>query len=147
NDAVANPPDPNATLPAVMILGYRLGFRIGHVDDVVLVDEDTCACRKPKSGRIADAARQPGRATRCVRFAEPGERPAHPDPMTGAFSPYCNSEHTLARSDADAPRPARRCGPRTRDGSFRSNARQTNSATASPLQWVCRGCPWLVSGV
>src|SRR5262249_18045802 len=41
NDAVANPPDPNATLPAVMILGYRLGFRIGHVDDVVLVDEDT----------------------------------------------------------------------------------------------------------
>ena len=26
----------------------------------------------------------------------------------------------------------------------RSTARQTNSATASPLQWVCRGCPWLV---
>src|SRR2546421_12661360 len=26
----------------------------------------TCACRKPKSGRIADAARQQGRATRCV---------------------------------------------------------------------------------
>src|SRR5262245_23520947 len=24
-----------------MILGHRLGFRIGHVDDVVLVDEDT----------------------------------------------------------------------------------------------------------
>ena len=28
-----------------------------------------CACRKPRSGRIGDAARQPGRATRCVRSA------------------------------------------------------------------------------
>jgi hypothetical protein len=105
-----------------------------------------CACRKPKSGRIRDAARQPRRATRCVRSAEPGDRPDHPGPMTGAFSQYCNSEHTLAGSGADAPRPARRCGPRTRDGSFQSTARQTNSATASPLQWVCRGCPWLVIG-
>ena len=43
-----------------------------------------------------------------------GERLAHPGPMTGAFSQYCNSEHTLAGSGADAPRPARRCGPRTR---------------------------------
>ena len=43
--------------------------------------------------------------------------------MTGTFSPYCNSEHILARSDADAPRPGRRCGPRTRDASFRSTAR------------------------
>ena len=108
---------------------------------------DACACRKPKSGRIGDAARQAGRATRCARFAEQGERPAHPGPMTGEFSLYCNSGHTLAGSDADASRPARRCGPRTRDGSFRSTARQTNSATASPLQWVCRGCPWLVIGV
>jgi heme-degrading monooxygenase HmoA len=34
-----------------------------------------------------------------------------------AFSQYCNGEHTPAGSGADAPRPARRCGPRTRDGS------------------------------
>ena len=53
----------------------------------------TCACRKLKSGRTGDAARQPGRVTRRVRFAEPGERSAHPGPMTGAFSPYRNSEH------------------------------------------------------
>src|SRR5258707_14775029 len=66
--------------------------------------------------------------------------------MIGAFSTYCNSKHTVAGSDADASRPARRCGPRTRDGLFRSTARQTNSATASPGQWVCRGCPWLVIG-
>ena len=32
----------------------------------------TCACRKPKSGRVGDAARQPGHATRCVRSAETG---------------------------------------------------------------------------
>jgi hypothetical protein len=36
--------------------------------------------------------------------------------MTGAFSRYCNSEHTLAGSGADGTRPARRCGPRARDG-------------------------------
>src|SRR5262245_38349578 len=35
---------------------------------------------------------------------------------------------------------------RTRAGSFRSTSQQTNSATASLLQWVCRGCPWLVIG-
>src|SRR5262249_32850725 len=116
-------------------------------DDWVWVARaNPCACRKPKSGRIGDAARPLWRATRCVRFAEPGERSEDPGPMTDAFSQYCNSEHTLAGSDANAPRPARRCGPRTRDGSFRSTARQTNSATASPLQWVCRGCPWLVIG-
>jgi hypothetical protein len=45
--------------------------------------ERACACRKPKSGHIGDAARQPGHATRCVRSAEPGVRPAHPGPMTG----------------------------------------------------------------
>src|SRR5262245_1464372 len=66
-----------------------------------------CACRKPKSQRIGDAARQPGRATRYVRFAESGERPAHPGPMTGVFSPYCNSEHTLAGSDAERPQSTR----------------------------------------
>jgi cation diffusion facilitator family transporter len=98
-------------------------------------------CRKLRFGRIDDAVRRPWRATRCVRFAEPGGRPAHRGPMTGAFSPYCNSEHTLAASNADASRRARRCGPRTHDGSFRSTARQTNSATARPLQWVCRHCP------
>jgi hypothetical protein len=32
----------------------------------------------------------------------------------------------------------------TRDGSCQSTSQQTNSATASPGQWVCRGCPWLV---
>src|SRR5260370_10599030 len=106
----------------------------------------SCVYRKLRVGRIDDAGRRPWRATRCVRFAEPGGRPAHRGPMTGAFSPYCNSEHTLAASNADASRRARRCGPRTHDGSFRSTARQTNSATARPLQWVCRGCPWLVVG-
>jgi len=59
-----------------------------------------CACRKPKSGRIGDAARQPGRATRCVRFAEPGERLAHPGPMTCAFSPYCTTQqHNAHRTE------------------------------------------------
>ena len=93
----------------------------------------TCGCRKPRSGRIDGAVRQPGHATRCVRSAEPSERLAHLGPMTGAFAPYCNNERTLAGSAADAPRPARRCGPRTRGVSFQSTARQTNSATASPL--------------
>jgi len=31
---------------------------------------EPCACRKPKSGRIGNAARQAGRATRCARFRE-----------------------------------------------------------------------------
>jgi hypothetical protein len=62
----------------------------------------TCACREPKSGRIGDAVRQPGRATRYVRAAEPGKKPAHPGPMIDAFSQYCNSERTLAESGADA---------------------------------------------
>src|SRR5262245_17711064 len=92
-----------------------------------------CACRKPRSGRIGGAVRQTGHATRCVRSAEPSERLAHLGPMTGAFAPYCSNERTLAGSAADAPRPARRCGPRTRGESFQSTARQTNSATASPL--------------
>jgi hypothetical protein len=61
---------------------------------------EPCACRKPKSGRIGDAARQAGRATRCARFAGQGERPTHPDPMTGAFSLYCNSEHVVTRGRA-----------------------------------------------
>src|SRR5262245_10894912 len=100
-----------------------------------------CACRKPKSERIGDAARRAGRATRCVPSAEPGERLKHPGPMTCAFAPYCNNERTLSGYDADAPRPARRCGPRTRDGSCQSTARQTNSAKASPLKSVCRGSP------
>src|SRR5215472_10283781 len=61
-------------------------------DDWVWVGRaNPCACRKPKSGRIGDAARQPGRATRCVRSAEPGERPEHPGPRTGAFSQYCTT--------------------------------------------------------
>src|SRR5262249_37729418 len=104
--------------------------------------DNGCACRKPKSGRIGDVARQPGRATRCVRSAEPGARPAHP--MIGAFAPYCNSERTLSGHDADARRTERRYGPRTRAASFHSTARQTNSPTERPVQWVCRGCPWLV---
>ncbi len=56
-----------------------------------------------RAGRIGDAVRQPGHATRYVRTAEPGEKPAHRGPMTGAFAPYCNSERTLAGSGADAP--------------------------------------------
>src|SRR2546430_2533705 len=46
-----------------------------------------CACRKPKSGHIGDVAHQPGRATRCVRFADPAERPAHPGSTTGPSGP------------------------------------------------------------
>src|SRR6516162_1817920 len=38
--AVADAADPDAALPAVVILRHRFGFGIGHVDDVVLVDED-----------------------------------------------------------------------------------------------------------
>src|SRR5262249_60699695 len=48
-----------------------------------------------------------GRATRCVRSAEPGARPAHPGPTIGAFSNRCNSGHKLAESRVGAPRPRR----------------------------------------
>src|SRR5690349_4836154 len=32
--------DADASLPAIVVLGDRLGFGIGHVEHVVLVDED-----------------------------------------------------------------------------------------------------------
>jgi hypothetical protein len=95
--------------------------------------DEPCACRKPKSGRIGDAARQPGHAIRCVPSAERGEAPAHLRPTTGAFSQYCNNDHSPSGYDADdAPRPARRCGPRTRDGSFQSTSR-LNSSTENAV--------------
>src|SRR5258708_8796254 len=72
------------------------------VSRVIVADggsSDACVYRKLRFGRIDDAVRRPWRATRCVRFAEPGGRPPHPGPMTGAFSPYCNSEHPLPPSN------------------------------------------------
>src|SRR5262249_2269355 len=110
---------------------------------VPIVPLHLCVPKTLEIRTYGDAARQPGRATRSVRSAESGERPERPGPMTGVFAQYWR---TLAGSDADASRPAPRCGPRTHDGAFRSTARRTNSAMASPLQWVCRESPWLVIG-
>ena len=68
------------------LISFRQSFRVGidadHPDRLkpCLTHQIPCPCRKPKSGRIGDAARQPGHATRCS--AEPGERPADPGPMT-----------------------------------------------------------------
>ena len=67
-----------------------------------------CACRKLKSGRIGDAARQPGRVTRCVRFAEPGERSAHPGPISQDSAQMRLAQnddvvHALATDRSDQP--------------------------------------------
>src|SRR5271165_6049332 len=40
HDTITDSTDPNASLPAIMILCNRFRFGIGHVDDVVLVNED-----------------------------------------------------------------------------------------------------------
>jgi hypothetical protein len=42
------------------------------------------------------------------RSAEPGERPEHPGPMTGAFSPYCVAEGDDATRPNSAAREAQR---------------------------------------
>src|SRR3954452_1656114 len=41
NRAVLRAADPDAALPAVVVLGYRFGFRIGDINDVVPVDIDS----------------------------------------------------------------------------------------------------------
>src|SRR3954464_10523108 len=41
HDAVADSSNSDAALPTVVVLGYRLRFRIGDIDHVLLVDEDT----------------------------------------------------------------------------------------------------------
>src|SRR5262245_38200081 len=40
HDTITDSTDPNASLPAIMILCNRFRFGIGHVDDVVPVNED-----------------------------------------------------------------------------------------------------------
>src|SRR3954453_3474233 len=41
HDAVADSSNSDAALPTVVVLGYRFRFRIGDIDHVLLVDEDT----------------------------------------------------------------------------------------------------------
>jgi len=94
---------------------------------------DHCVYRKPKPGHSGDEARQGSGVNLWFQSAERGERPAHLCPMTGAFWCRCNRQHRLAGSGADAPRPRRRNGPRTRAGSTRSAVRQSHSAKARPV--------------
>src|SRR5262249_42462434 len=52
HDTITDSTDPNASLPAIMILCNRFRFGIGHVDDVVLVNED--AARPAKLEPLVD---------------------------------------------------------------------------------------------
>src|SRR5262249_11464788 len=81
-------------------------------------DERPPALAPPRLQELFDAPFK-RRAPRCVPSAEPDERPDHPDPMIGAFSPYCSSEHTLGGPDADVSRPAPRCDSRRTDRACR----------------------------
>src|SRR5262249_5255350 len=74
---------------------------------LAVLKQPTYLCRKPKSGRIGDAARQPGHSTRCVRSAEPSARPVHPCPMSGMFSRCCSSSRKILGFCANAVRPMR----------------------------------------
>jgi transposase len=105
------------------------------------------ACRKLRFGRIGDASRRPGRATQYARSAESDARRVHLCSMSGAFAKCCNnySRKTLALH-ANAARSMRQHGQRTRVGACRSVSPRTNFATATPAQWACPGCPWLVIG-
>src|ERR1700730_11936441 len=104
-----------------------------------------CVCRKLRFGRIGDEVRRPAHATQCVRPAEQRARPVHPCPMSGAFSKCCNNySRKILGLGANAARPMRRHGRRTRDGLSRSAVPRRRSATGSPVQSACRGYPWLV---
>jgi len=63
-----------------------------------------CAYRKVRFGRTGDEARRPGHATRYGQPAEPGARPAHLCPMSGAFSRCCNRSHNISGLGANAAR-------------------------------------------
>src|SRR6266403_851807 len=52
HDTITDSTDPNASLPAIMILCNRFRFGIGHVDDVILVNED--AARPAKLEPLVD---------------------------------------------------------------------------------------------
>src|SRR5262249_31116042 len=52
HDTITDSTDPNASLPAIMILCNRFRFGIGHVNDVVLVNED--AARPAKLEPLVD---------------------------------------------------------------------------------------------
>src|SRR5262249_32946178 len=52
HDTITDSTDPNASLPAIMILCNRFRFGIGHIDNVVLVNED--AARPAKLEPLLD---------------------------------------------------------------------------------------------
>jgi hypothetical protein len=64
-----------------------------------------CLYRKPKPGRSVDGARQGWRLTGCLQSAEWAEKTVHLLPRTSACGCRCNSQHRLARSDANAASP------------------------------------------
>jgi hypothetical protein len=62
-------------------------------------------------------------------------RERHHCPTIGVFSFHCNIWHRILGFVANASRPARRGGPRTRAGSSRSIFRQSRSAKANLARW------------
>ena len=73
------------------------------------------------------------------RSPDDGERPCS---KHDASAIHCNSARRIAGPDASVPRPGRRYGRCTRDGSIRSASRRSRFATASLAQSACHGCPW-----
>src|SRR5260221_12855965 len=71
---------------------------------------------------------------------------AHLCPTIGAFSFHCNIWHRILGLGANASRPVRQYGPRTRAGLIRSIFRQSRSAKANLARWACHECPWLLAG-
>jgi hypothetical protein len=137
----------------------------GRGYDLILVArraERLEACRKLRFGHIGDEVRRPAcevfcinsttlpvcaHATQCVRPAERRARPVHPCPMSSAFSKCCNNySRKILGLGANAARPMRRHGRRTRAGLFHQPFRNAVLPRRAGAQWACREYPWLVIG-
>ena len=99
-----------------------------------------------KPADSGDEAHQGPGMNLLIRSAERDERRAHLCPMIGAFWCCCNSECRIAESGADVLRPRPRNHLDTRAESIRLAVRQSRSARASPVRWVCPEYPWRAIG-
>jgi hypothetical protein len=109
-------------------------MRRDHLDAVF---SQLCVTTNSDFGRIGDAVHRGANVTRCVRFAELRVSVAHLCSAIGAFSVRCNSKHTLAKFDADAP-----CGRRTRRRVLASRCHRPSGESEEQCQDSSRHPRW-----